>query len=83
MQKPKSIPVPCRKDDTDTQLGIFNTFERYPQAEVTLIGATGGRLDHLLANLWLGMEPRFKPLPISLLSEIVKIICLIICLESI
>ncbi|MCZ1483721.1 thiamine diphosphokinase, partial [Enterococcus faecium] len=28
---------------------------------VTLIGATGGRLDHLLANLWLGMEPRFKP----------------------
>ena len=52
---------PAEKDDTDTQLGILKTFERYPQAEVTLIGATGGRLDHLLANLWLGMEPRFKP----------------------
>lgn len=42
---------PAEKDDTDTQLGILKTFERYPQAEVTLIGATGGRLDHLLANL--------------------------------
>ena len=52
---------PAEKDDTDTQLGILKTFERYPQAEVTLIGATGGRLDHLLANLWLGLEPRFKP----------------------
>lgn len=50
---------PAEKDDTDTQLALVRTFERYPEAEVTLIGATGGRLDHLLANLWLGLEPRF------------------------
>ncbi|MDU5334218.1 thiamine diphosphokinase [Enterococcus sp.] len=52
---------PAEKDDTDTQLALTTAFERYPNAEVTLIGATGGRLDHLLANLWLGVEPRFLP----------------------
>lgn len=52
---------PAEKDDTDTQLALVCTFECYPEAEITLIGATGGRLDHLLANLWLGLEPRFEP----------------------
>lgn len=52
---------PAEKDDTDTQLALVTAFERFPAAEVTLIGATGGRLDHLLANLWLGLEPRFLP----------------------
>lgn len=52
---------PAEKDDTDTQLALQTTFERFPEAEITLIGATGGRLDHLLANLWLGAEPRFQP----------------------
>lgn len=51
---------PAEKDDTDTQLALVRTFECYPEAEITLIGATGGRLDHLLANLWLGLEPRFE-----------------------
>lgn len=51
---------PAEKDDTDTQLALAKTFERYPTAEVTIIGATGGRLDHLLANIWLGVEPRFQ-----------------------
>lgn len=49
------------KDDTDTQLGLSAVFTTDPTAQVTLIGATGGRLDHLLANLWLGLEPRFQP----------------------
>ncbi|KAF1295245.1 thiamine pyrophosphokinase [Enterococcus sp. JM4C] len=49
------------KDDTDTQLALQSVFEQFPEAEVTLIGATGGRLDHLLSNLWLGLEPRFQP----------------------
>ncbi|MBO1304867.1 thiamine diphosphokinase [Enterococcus sp. 669A] len=52
---------PAEKDDTDTQLALAKTFERYPEAEVTIVGATGGRLDHLLANIWLGLEPRFQP----------------------
>ena len=52
---------PAEKDDTDTQLALAKTFALYPEAEVTIIGATGGRLDHLLANIWLGLEPRFQP----------------------
>lgn len=49
------------KDDTDTQLGLSAVFTGDPLAQVTLIGVTGGRLDHFLANLWLGLEPRFQP----------------------
>lgn len=55
------LTSPAEKDDTDTQLALLTAFERFPKAQVTLIGATGGRLDHLLANLWLGVEPRFQP----------------------
>ncbi|MTD40194.1 thiamine diphosphokinase [Erwinia sp. CPCC 100877] len=50
----------AEKDDTDTQLALALTFEKFPKANVTLIGATGGRLDHFLANLWLPLEPRFQ-----------------------
>ncbi|MDT2757561.1 thiamine diphosphokinase [Enterococcus asini] len=54
----RSVP---EKDDTDTQLALSQVFAEDPTAQVTLIGATGGRLDHLLANLWLALEPRFQP----------------------
>lgn len=39
----------------------METLRRYPEAQIDLIGATGGRLDHLLANLWLPLEDRFRP----------------------
>ncbi|MFC4772484.1 thiamine diphosphokinase [Enterococcus hermanniensis] len=60
-QVPEILSAPAEKDDTDTQLALVTTFERFPAADVTIIGATGGRLDHLLANIWLGVEPRFSP----------------------
>ncbi|MDH6364276.1 thiamine pyrophosphokinase [Enterococcus sp. PF1-24] len=53
--------APAEKDDSDTQLALWETLQRWPQGEITIIGATGGRLDHLLANLWLGLEQRFQP----------------------
>ncbi|MFV0559897.1 MAG: thiamine diphosphokinase [Enterococcus sp.] len=49
------------KDDTDTQLALDWAFLNYPDANVLLIGVTGGRIDHLLANIWLGTEPRYRP----------------------
>lgn len=52
-----SIP---EKDDTDMQLGVLAAMESYPQAEMILLGATGGRMDHFLSNLWLALEPRFQ-----------------------
>lgn len=48
------------KDDTDTQLAVLLALEAYPEARIVLIGATGGRLDHFLSNLWLPLEPRFQ-----------------------
>lgn len=52
--------APAEKDDTDTQLGLAYVLENYPEAVVTMIGVTGGRIDHFLANLWMVLEPRFR-----------------------
>lgn len=50
----------AEKDDTDTQLALALTLKKFPDAEIMIIGATGGRLDHFLSNLWLPLEPRFQ-----------------------
>lgn len=55
------IQAPAEKDDTDTQLALVETLRLYSEAQIDVIGATGGRLDHLLANLWLVLEDRFRP----------------------
>lgn len=57
----KKITAPAEKDDTDTQLALAEVLKKAPHASFTLIGATGGRLDHFLSNLWLALEPRFCP----------------------
>lgn len=57
----KVITAPAEKDDTDTQLALANILSQYPDACIEIIGATGGRIDHFLANLWLVFEPRFQP----------------------
>lgn len=54
------VQAKAEKDDTDTQLALALTVEKFPEACITIIGATGGRLDHFLANLWLPFEPRFQ-----------------------
>lgn len=56
----KLVQAQAEKDDTDTQLALALVVERFPEGEVTIIGATGGRIDHFLANLWLPLEPRFQ-----------------------
>ncbi|XRC39768.1 thiamine diphosphokinase [Lactiplantibacillus plantarum] len=48
------------QDHTDTQLAIKSIFEQLQPDEVHLYGATGGRLDHLLANMWLVLDPVFR-----------------------
>ncbi|AEB73388.1 thiamine diphosphokinase [Lentilactobacillus buchneri] len=54
----QSIP---EKDDTDTQLGLKVALQEHHADRLDIYGATGGRLDHFLANLWMVLEPRFKP----------------------
>lgn len=52
---------PSEKDDTDTELALKRLFATYPEAEVTVFGAFGGRIDHLLSNLFLPSDPDLSP----------------------
>ena len=55
-----AVVVKPDQDHTDTQLAIKSSFEQLQPDEVHLYGATGGRLDHLLANMWLVLDPVFR-----------------------
>ena len=55
------ILAESEKNDTDTELALKEIFARFPQAHVTLFGAFGGRLDHMLANLFLPTDPDLAP----------------------
>lgn len=55
----KSIPIqtyPAEKDKTDTQIAIELAIEKHA-TNIELFGATGSRLDHVLANIQLLMLP--------------------------
>ncbi|MCP8857952.1 thiamine diphosphokinase [Latilactobacillus fuchuensis] len=53
--------VQAEKDETDTQLALSIALEELAADQVVIYGATGGRLDHFLANLFMPLEERFKP----------------------
>ncbi|VTS13794.1 thiamin pyrophosphokinase [Streptococcus pseudoporcinus] len=61
MRTKHMVQSPAEKNDTDTELALKTVFGDYPEAEVTIFGAFGGRLDHLLANLYLPSNPDLKP----------------------
>ncbi len=49
------------KDETDTQIGVKLAINHFQAEQIDIYGATGGRIDHLLANLFLPTEARFQP----------------------
>lgn len=49
------IPFPAEKNRTDTELAIDLAFER-GCSQVTLLAATGGRIDHMLGNIALAAK---------------------------
>lgn len=51
------IELPREKDDTDLEFAIKTILQRYPQAQLTIYGALGGRLDHSLTNVFLPSHP--------------------------
>lgn len=51
--------APAEKDETDTEMAVRLAFTELTADTVVLVGATGGRLDHLLSNLFLPTQPRF------------------------
>lgn len=54
--------LPPMKDETDTEHALGTIANVYPQAEYHLFGMLGGRVDHLLSNLWLIYQERFAPI---------------------
>ncbi|MCF6160100.1 thiamine diphosphokinase [Furfurilactobacillus milii] len=52
--------VGSAKDETDTQMGVSVAMTEFDAHEIFVYGATGGRLDHLLANVFLPLEPRYR-----------------------
>lgn len=52
-----SVP---EKDLTDTELMVKYAFKDYQVDTLTLVGSTGGRLDHFLNNLLIVLRPEFK-----------------------
>lgn len=59
-QLPEIDVFPPAKDFTDTQLGVRLAIKKYQPTKIDVFGATGGRLDHLLANLFLPLQLEYK-----------------------
>lgn len=69
------IQYPREKDATDTEMVIEWILDR-DASEIVILGATGGRLDHFLANLNLLMLPLARRVPAWLIDKNNKI-CLV------
>jgi len=50
-QASKIHKAQSEKDDTDTQLALALSLEKFPQATVTIVGATGGRVFYFFGLL--------------------------------
>jgi thiamine pyrophosphokinase len=59
---PEVISAQPEKDETDTELLLATIDARFHPDRIDVYGATGGRLDQLLSNLWIFSQPRFQEL---------------------
>lgn len=48
------------KDATDSELMVKIAFEDYHLDSLTILGATGGRIDHFLVNLFMILNPKIN-----------------------
>lgn len=53
-------PHPVHKDETDLELALLWAADQYPEAQLVLLGAMGGRPDQALANLLLLALPQLQ-----------------------
>lgn len=56
----KVIAFEAEKDDTDTEISLLYALNELEATKIDIFGATGGRIDHLLSNLLMVNQPRFK-----------------------
>lgn len=50
-----------KTEHTDTQLGVLAAIRDFHAEQINIYGATGGRLDQLLANLFLPLQETYRP----------------------
>lgn len=55
----KVVVLPSEKDLTDTEAALEYLFKYYKPDEVRLFGVFGGRVDHMVSNLWVAYLPQF------------------------
>lgn len=65
---PEFMQYPRAKDATDTEMAIRWLVEQKPE-EITILGATGGRLDHFLANIHVLMCPMTAGIPAFIIDS--------------
>ncbi len=63
------LRYPRDKEETDLELALLYAVERYPDAEVLIVGGAGGRLDHLLANVLILAHPRLLGRPVRFVDD--------------
>lgn len=56
------IILPAEKDMTDTEAALDYVVKYYPDAQIKMVGLLGGRLDHLMSNLWIAYHPSYQQL---------------------
>ena len=54
--------VKPEKDETDFELALKIALNEFEFDELHVYGATGGRLDHFLSNIWVLTQPKFRQL---------------------
>ena len=59
---------PAKKDETDTELAVWQAMEEGAE-RITLLGATGSRLDHVLANVGLLCQTVERGIDMQIVDE--------------
>lgn len=54
--------LPAEKDLTDTEAALQFVAKEVEAEEIVLLGMFGGRVDHMLSNIWIGFQPEMRPL---------------------
>ncbi|HEO1277283.1 TPA: thiamine diphosphokinase [Streptococcus agalactiae] len=55
------VSASAEKNDTDTELALKTIFKEFPEAQVTVFGAFGGRIDHMMSNIFLPSDTYLEP----------------------
>lgn len=66
------IKFPPEKDSTDTDIALEYAMEQNPD-EIVILGATGGRMDHFLANVNILIKPLKYGIPTYIVDKYNKI----------